>query len=144
MKTIFIVLVVILCVAVFALVFGYCVAEKDANLLASGYSMLVFSILGIILMVVVGNRLVKLYLNDFKINSENGKALMKLELANDNITLTNETKGNVRNFATKDIVNVKEHKDIIVIKLITKQQIILPNLEDIRDVLSKSENIITR
>lgn len=123
MKPVFIFLVVLLCVAVFALVFGYCVAKKDANLLASGYSMLVFSILGIIVILITGNKIVKMYLNNFEMISENGRALMKLELVGDNITLTNETKGNVSNFTKKDIVSVREYKDIIVAKLVTKQQL---------------------
>lgn len=92
-------------------------------------------------MIVSYFRIRNIYIDLFKHSSENGKATFTIEKQDNIYIVANLTKGNVAKYNENEISHVFEYKQMLIVKIIPKQFILVPNSEEAKN-LFKNKLII--
>lgn len=126
------------------LIFGICIfslyvllvglIDDKSYTLHDGINLFSFGVLSFILLTVFYFSDYSSFMSEIYSVGENGKITMKLTVNDTEYMIENLHNNNRINFAKKDIESVDVYKKIIIIKLIPKRHLILPNKPEINEI----------
>lgn len=79
---------------------------------------------------------VKSHVNSTALFCENGKRACRVELIEDKFVITNLTKSNMTTLDREDIISVKAYQGILIVKLKSKQCLLMPDKDELRELFT--------